>query len=125
MRRICDGSIGRNDRNTEAPAALNMLPKFEDVAMRTYFMVLAKMRRPSIDAFRQHAEILVEQHDVGGVLGHVGSRVHRDPDIGMVQRHRVVDPVAEEGHVLAGATGHLDDPRLLVGADPGEHRRGR
>ena len=25
-----------------------MLPKFEDVAIRTYFMVLAKMRRPSI-----------------------------------------------------------------------------
>ena len=25
-----------------------MLPKFEDVAIRTYFMVLAKMRRPSM-----------------------------------------------------------------------------
>ena len=42
------GSMGRKDRKTEAPAALNMLPKLDDVAMRTYFMVLAKMRRPSM-----------------------------------------------------------------------------
>ncbi len=40
--------MGRNDKNTEAPAALNMLPKFDDVDMRTYFMVLAKIRRPSM-----------------------------------------------------------------------------
>ena len=48
MSRICDGSIGRKDRNSEAPAALNMLPKFDDVAISTYFMVLAKIRRPSM-----------------------------------------------------------------------------
>ena len=40
--------MGRNDRKTEAPAALNMLPKFDDVAMSTYFMVLLKIRRPSM-----------------------------------------------------------------------------
>ena len=75
--------------------------------------------------FGEHPEILVEQHHVGGVLGHVGSRVHRDPDISVVQRHRVVHPVAEVRHVPSGAAGHLDDPRLLIGADPGEHRRGQ
>jgi hypothetical protein len=32
----------------EAPAALNMFPKFEDVAISTYFIVLAKIRLPSI-----------------------------------------------------------------------------
>jgi hypothetical protein len=37
-----------------------------------------------------------------------------------MQRHRVVDPVAQEGHVLAGAAGDLDDARLLIGADPGD-----
>jgi hypothetical protein len=41
----------------------------------------------------------------------------------VVQRHRVVDAVAEERDVLAGAAGNLDDPRLLIGADPGEYGR--
>src|SRR5215813_2841677 len=38
--RICDGSNGRNDKNNEAPAALNMFPKFDEVAISTYFIVL-------------------------------------------------------------------------------------
>src|SRR5215470_8017499 len=46
--RIWDGSNGRNARNKEAPAALKMFPKFEEVAISTYFIVLAKMRLPSI-----------------------------------------------------------------------------
>ena len=87
-----------------------MLPKFDDVAIRTYFIVLAKMRRPSITPSASTPEVLVEQHHVGGVLGDVGPRVHRDPDVGVVQGDGVVDPVAEERHVLAGAPRHLDDP---------------
>ena len=70
----------------------------------------------------QHTEVFVEQHDVGGVFGDVGSRFHGDADIGRVQRHRVVDTVAHVGHVDAGASGDLDDARLLVGADSSEHR---
>jgi hypothetical protein len=46
--RIWEGSNGRNARNKEAPAALNMFPKFEEVAISTYFIVLAKIRLPSI-----------------------------------------------------------------------------
>ena len=42
-----------------------------------------------------------------------------------MERHGVVDAVAEEGYVFSGAAGDLDDPRLLVGADPGEHGGGR
>ena len=122
MSRICDGSIGRNDRNSDAPAALNMLPKFDDVAISTYLIVLAKMRRPSHDSVGEHAEILVEQHDVGRVLGDVGGRVDRDADIGMVQRDRVVHAVAQERDVDAGAARDLDDARLLLGADAREHR---
>src|SRR5215813_10081937 len=38
--RIWEGSNGRNARNKEAPAALNMFPKFEEVAISTYFIVL-------------------------------------------------------------------------------------
>ena len=42
------GSIGRNGRNKDAPAMLNMLPKFELVPMSRYFMTLADARRPSM-----------------------------------------------------------------------------
>src|SRR6266511_581705 len=106
--RIWVGSMGRNFRKMEAPAALNMLPKFDDVPISTYLMVLEKMRRPygvGEDApafhhsFGQHAQILLEHHDVGGVLGHVGGRVHRDAHVRVVQRHGVVHPVPQEGHV--------------------------
>ena len=45
--RICLGSSGRNGRNSDAPAMLNMLPKLALVAMNTYFSVLAKVIRPS------------------------------------------------------------------------------
>ncbi len=76
-----------------------MLPKFDEVAIRTYLRVFAKMRRPSITPVGEHAEVLVEQHDVGRVLGHVGRGVDRDADIGGVQGDGVVDPVAEERDV--------------------------
>ena len=39
--------MGRKDRNSDAPAAENMLPKLLDVPISTYLMVLAKIRRPS------------------------------------------------------------------------------
>src|SRR5207244_6626412 len=37
----------------------------------------------------QDVEVLLEEHDVGRVLGNVGGRVNRDPDVGIVQRHRI------------------------------------
>src|SRR4029450_12433839 len=70
-------------------------------------------------AVGQHAEVLVQQHDVGGVLGHVGGRLDRDADIGGVEGDRVVDAVAEEGDVDTGAAGDLDDPGLLGGGGRG------
>ena len=51
---------------------------------------------PFHDAVGEHAEVLVQQDHVGGVLGDVGGGVDRDADVGGVQRKRVVDPVAEE-----------------------------
>jgi hypothetical protein len=47
LSRICVGSIGRKERNRDAPAAENMFPKFDEVPMSTYLIVLAKIRRPS------------------------------------------------------------------------------
>ena len=51
------------------------------------------------DAVGEHAEVLVQQDDVGGVLGDVGGGVDGDPDVGGVQGERVVDAVAEERDV--------------------------
>jgi hypothetical protein len=45
---ICEGSIGRNDENSDAPAAEKMLPKLLDVPISTYLSVLAKIRLPSV-----------------------------------------------------------------------------
>jgi hypothetical protein len=56
LRRICDGSIGRKVRNSEAPAALNMLPKFDEVAISTYLSALTKMRLAFHHAVGQRAE---------------------------------------------------------------------
>ena len=53
------------------------------------------------DAVGEDPEVLVEQHDVGGVLGDVRRRVDGDADVGVVQRDRVVDAVAEEPDVGA------------------------
>ena len=96
MSRIWVGSIGRKLRNSEAAPALNMFPKFDEVPISTYLIVLAKMRRPSTTPSARMSEVLVEQDDVGRVLGDVGRGLDRDADVGVVQRDRVVDPVAEE-----------------------------
>ncbi len=93
-----------------------MLPKFDDVPIRMYLIVLAKMRRPFDDAVGEHAEILVEQDDVGRVLGDVGAGVDRDTDVGVVQRDRVVHPVAHERDVGAAQPLHAHDARLRVRA---------
>ena len=75
------------------------------------------------DAVGQHVEVLLEQDDVGGVLGDVGRRVDRDADVGGVQGQRVVDAVAQERDRAAAAPLDADDAGLVLGADPGEDRR--
>ena len=72
VRSTCLGRSGRNGRNSEAAAMLNMLPKLALVAMKTYFMVLAKVRRPSRTPASQHRQVLLQQDDCGRAsFGHV------------------------------------------------------
>ena len=97
-----------------------------EVRRRRHQHVLDRVREdatPLDHAVGEHAEILVEQDDVGGVLGDVGARVDRDADVGVVQRDRVVHAVAHEGDVGAALALHADDARLRLRADPGEDRR--
>jgi len=43
--------------------------------------------------------------------------IDRDPDVGLVKGHRVVDAVAQKRDVHAEAPLQPDDARLLLGAD--------
>ena len=88
-------------------------------------MVLAKMRRPFGDAVGEYVEVLLEQDDVGGVLGDVGGRVDRNADVGRVQGEGVVDAVAEERDAAAALALDAHDPGLVLRADAGEHGRCR
>ena len=75
------------------------------------------------DTVGDDAEVLVEQDDVGGVLGDVGRGVDGDADVGVVEGDRVVDAVAEEADVGAEAALREDDARLLLRRDAGEDGR--
>ena len=61
---------------------LNMLPKLALVAMKTYFSVLAKVDPPLPDALDEDAQVLLQQDDVGRLLGDVHGLVDRDADVG-------------------------------------------
>ena len=82
-----------------------MFPKFDDVRHQHVLQGVGEDAPALHDAVGEHAEVLVEQHDVGGVLGDVGGRVDGDADVGGVQRDGVVDAVAEEGDVDAARGG--------------------
>jgi hypothetical protein len=88
LSRICDDGIGKNDRNAGAPAALNMFPKFDDVVINTYLMVLAKIRRLH-HAVGQRKSL--SRGDVGA-SARVGAGVDRDPDVGVVWRDASLTP---------------------------------
>ena len=54
------------------------------------------------DTVCEHAEVFVEEEDIGGVLGDIRRGVDRDSDVGLVQGERVVDAVAEEADGTSG-----------------------
>jgi hypothetical protein len=73
----------------------------DEAAMSTYLRVFAKMRRPSMTPSPSTPQILLEQQDVGRVLGDVGRGIDGDPAIGGVQRHRVVHIITAHGNAPA------------------------
>ena len=96
----------------------SMLPKFELAPIRTYFRILAKVRRPSSTPSATTSRSEREQDHVGGSLRHAGRAFDREADIGGLQGGRVVDAVAEEADNRALGLQRLDDARLLVGRQP-------
>ena len=59
-------------------------------------------RAPFLDGVDDAREIVVQQHHVGGLLRHVRARdPHGDPDVGALERGRVVHAVARDRHDVA------------------------
>ena len=71
---------------------------------------------------RQHGQTFLKQDDVGGFLGDVDGAVHRDADVGRLERRPVVDAVPHEADNVPLAMQCLDNRRLLRGRHLGEHR---
>ena len=99
-----------------------MFPKFDEVAHQHVLDRVGEDAPPLDDSLGEDAEILLEQDDVGRVLGHVGCGVDGDTDVGVVQGDRVVDAVAEEPDIDAERPLCADDARLLLRGDAGEDR---
>ena len=55
------------------------------------------------------------QHQVGGGAGGVGRAADRDADVGLLERRRVVDPVAGHADDVTLRLQRLDDPELVLG----------
>ena len=78
--------------------------------------MLSKTTRPSLDGADDGGEVVVLQDHVAGVLGDVGAGdAHRDADVGLLERGRVVDAVAGHRDDLAIALQRLDDAQLVLG----------
>ena len=75
-----------------------------------------------LDGGLDGGEVVVGEHHVGGVLGHVGAGdAHGDPDVGLLERRGVVDAVAGHGHDLAPGLQRLDQAELLLRRHAREH----
>ena len=72
----------------------------------------------------EHAQVLVEQDEVGGFARHVHGAVHREPDVGGVQRRRVVDAVAQVADHVPAAAERVNDAVLLGRRDAAEQAHG-
>jgi hypothetical protein len=80
-------------------------------------------RRASLlDGGHDGGEVVVEEHQVGGLARHVGARAaHGHPDRRLAQRRRVVDAVAGHRHHVAPLAQRPGDAQLVLRGDPGHH----
>ena len=71
-----------------------------------------------LDRGAQGREVVVGEHHVGGLLGRRGAAApHRDADVGLAQRRRVVDAVAGDGDDLAARLQRPHEPQLVLRRD--------
>ena len=101
VEQVVEQDLARQHRQEAAAprrpsAALNMLPKLLDVPISTYLMVLAKIRRPSMTPSASTPRSLSSSTTSAASLATSVAAVDGDADVGLVQRERVVDAVAQE-----------------------------
>ena len=101
---------------------LNMLPKLALVAINTYLSVLANVLRPWTIPSTQHVQILLEEHEVGRLLGDVDGIGDRDADVGAVQRGGIVDAVTHISDYVPALFERQDDALFLIGIHLGKDR---
>ena len=97
-----------------------------EVRRRAHEHVLDRVREGAAtlaDPVGDHAQVLFEQDDVGGVLGDIGGGLDRDPDVGGVERDRVIYAVTEKRDVTVDGAVGADQSGLLFGTDASEDRR--
>ena len=74
-------------------------------------------RAPLLDRRDDRGEVVVGEHDVGGLLRDVGpGDAHRDADVGSLQRRRVVHAVAGHRDDFAERVERAHDPELVLRA---------
>ena len=77
------------------------------------------------DGDRHGGQVVVDQHQVGGLPGDLRAAAHRHPDVGPAQRRCVVDPVAGHRHHVPAVLQGGDDVELLRRLGAGEDVRVR
>ena len=85
-----------------------------------YLVTFSTVRRPSLTPACDDAEIVLKQHQIGGLLGNVGGAIDRDADIGGMQCGGIVDAVAEKADHAARALQGQQDALLLLRGDAAE-----
>ena len=74
-------------------------------------------RRPPRYGGDHRAQLIVCEHQVGGLPGHLGSSPsHGHANISMPERRPVVHTVSSHGDDLAGASSGIDDGHFLFGS---------
>ena len=81
---------------------------------------VGERRPPLLDGGDDGGEVVVEQHEVGGLAGDVGAgAAHGDADVGRLERGAVVHAVAGHGDDVAPGLQGAGDAQLVLGRDAG------
>jgi len=76
-------------------------------------------RAPLLHGGHDRGEVVVGQDHVGGFFGHIGAGdAHGDTDVGLLERRRVVDPIAGHRHHVTVLPERLHQAQFVFRADP-------
>ncbi len=120
LSRICFGSIGRNGSASVASAIDDHVAEIGAGGDADIFQRVGEGAPAVLDAGAERIEVAPQQNDVGALAGDIDGLVHRDADVGFVERRRIVDAVAEIADGVPGPLQRAHDALLLLRIDLGE-----